>query len=126
MASDNRGAPETIIGATVKVEGDLVSEGDIKIDGLVTGKIKTNKNLYVGETAKIEADIEAENANLAGSVKGQVKVKDRLVLTETGRIDGDISCSRLSIAEGAHFSGSCTMPEIKDDAAQEPIPEEEK
>ena len=46
MASDNRGAPETIIGATVKVEGDLVSEGDIKIDGLVTGKIKTNKKQF--------------------------------------------------------------------------------
>ena len=125
MATDNRDTtPETIIGATVKIEGDLVSEGDIRVEGLVTGKIKTNKNLYVAETAKIEADVEAENADLAGSIRGQVKVKEVLRLSETGRIEGDISCSRLSIAEGAYFSGSCTMPETKEEALSEPLPEE--
>ena len=116
------GAPETIIGATVKIEGDLVSEGDIKVDGLVSGKIKTSKNLYVGPMAKIEADVEAGNAVLSGIVKGDIKVKENLLVQETGKIDGNITCSRLAIAEGAHFSGSCTMPEIEDN--KEPLPEE--
>ena len=70
------GAPETIVGATVKIEGDLVSEGDIKVDGLVAGKIKTSKNLFVGPMAKIEADVEAQNAILSGTVKGDIKIKD--------------------------------------------------
>lgn len=119
------GAPETIVGATVKIEGDLVSEGDIKVDGLVAGKIKTSKNLYVGPMAKIEADVEAGNAILAGVVKGDVKIKDNLLIQETGKISGNISCSRLAIAEGAHFSGSCTMPETNGDLKQ-PLPEEEE
>lgn len=105
------GTPETIVGATVKIEGDLVSEGDIKVDGLVSGKIKTSKNLYVGPTAKIEANVEAGNAILAGNVKGDIAVKDNLQIQETGKISGSITCARLSISEGAHFSGTCTMPE---------------
>lgn len=118
------GVPETIVGATVKVEGDLASDGDIKIDGEVTGKIKTTKNLYVGPTAKIQADIEAQNAVFAGLVKGDIKIKDSLILQETGKVDGNISCGRLAIAEGAHFSGSCAMPEAQGSVA-EPLPEEE-
>ena len=119
--SDNydTGAPETIVGATVKIEGDLVSEGDIKVDGFVTGKIKTTKNLYVGPMAKIEADVEAGNAILAGSVKGDIKIKENLLIQETGKISGNISCGKLSIAEGAHFSGTCTMAEVESLAAEE-------
>lgn len=117
------GAPETIVGATVKIEGDLVSEGDIKVDGLVTGKIKTTKNLYVGPMAKIEADVEAANAVLSGIVKGDVKIKEQLLIQETGKIDGNLTCARLAIAEGAHFSGNCTMPEVSGSSG-EPLPEE--
>lgn len=116
-------APETIVGATVKIEGDLVSDGDIKIDGLVSGKIKTSKNLYVGSMAKIDADVEAQNAILAGIVNGDVKVRDNLLIEATGKIDGNIACGTLAIAEGAHFSGSCTMPEVSQD--RQPVPEEE-
>ncbi len=115
--------PETIVGATVKIEGDLISEGDIKVDGLLSGKIKTSKNLYVGPMAKIEADVEAANAVLAGIVKGDVKIKENLLIQETGKINGNITCARLSIADGAHFSGGCTMPESSE--LKGPLPEEE-
>ncbi len=124
-AQDNGSeAPETIVGATVKIEGDLISEGDIRVDGLVTGKIKTTKNLYVGSMAKIEADIQATNAILAGVVHGDVKIKEGLLIQETGRVQGNVTCERLAIAEGAYFSGSCTMPE-KGNAINQPLPEEE-
>lgn len=116
-------APETIVGATVKIEGDLVSEGDIKVDGLVTGKIKTSKNLFVGPMAKIEANIEAQNAVLAGLIKGDIKVKDSLFIEATGKVEGNLECGKLGIAEGAHFSGSCTMPEPGENLAG-PLPEE--
>lgn len=116
-------APETIVGATVKIEGDLVSEGDIKIDGLVTGKIKTSKNLYVGPMAKIDANVEAQNAVLAGMVNGDVKVKDNLIIEATGKVDGNIACGKLAIAEGAHFTGSCSMPEVSQ--SKQPLAEEE-
>lgn len=104
-------APETIVGASVKIEGDLVSEGDIRVEGTVSGKIKTSKNLYIGPAAKIEADVEAGNAILAGTVKGDLKVRENLLLEATGKVSGNIACGKLSITEGAQFNGSCSMPE---------------
>lgn len=118
------GVPETIVGASVKIEGDLVSEGDIKVDGVVSGKIKTSKNLYVGPTAKIEADVDAGSAVLAGIIKGDIKVRENLQIEETGKVDGNITCGRLTIADGAHFTGSCTMPEVKESLGQVQTEEE--
>ena len=118
------GATETVVGASVKIEGDLVSEGDIRVEGFVTGKVKTSKNLYVGPQARIEADIDAGNAVIAGNIKGEIKIKDNLLIQETGKVSGNISCARLSITEGARFMGSCTMamPESGDMA---PVVDEE-
>ncbi|OGE77831.1 MAG: hypothetical protein A2751_02165 [Candidatus Doudnabacteria bacterium RIFCSPHIGHO2_01_FULL_46_14] len=121
------GAPETVVGASVKIEGDLVSEGDIRVEGAVSGKIKTTKNLYVGAAANIEADIDSGNAVIAGQVKGEIKIKDSLLIQETGKVSGNISCGRLSIAEGARFTGSCTMsmPE-GGESLSDVLPEEEE
>lgn len=104
------GSPaETIVGHSVRIEGDLVSEGDIKVDGIVSGKVKTARSLFVGPTAKIEADIEAGSVTIAGVVHGNLKVKGLLVTLQTGKILGDIECGQLAIEEGAFFAGNCKM-----------------
>ena len=120
------GAPETIVGASVKIEGDLIGEGDIQIDGTVSGKIKTNKNLNIGPAARVEADVEATNASIAGMIKGDIKIKEALVILETGKVEGNITCARLAIAEGGHFSGTSTMTEQAgtDEFRQESVEEE--
>jgi cytoskeletal protein CcmA (bactofilin family) len=100
---------ETVVGHSVKIEGDLVSDGDIKIDGQVVGKIKTSQNLFVGPTAKIEADVEAGNATIAGKIAGNLKVREVLAILQTGNVAGDIDCGKLAVEEGAFFSGKCTM-----------------
>ena len=106
---ENGSTPETVVGSSVKIEGDLVSDGDIRVEGAVSGKIKTTKNLYIGVESQIEANVEAGNAVIAGQVKGEINIKDSLLIQETGKVSGNISCARLSITEGARFTGSCTM-----------------
>jgi cytoskeletal protein CcmA (bactofilin family) len=102
-------ASESIVGPSVKIEGDLKSQGNLRIDGTVTGKVKTSQNLYVGESANISADVEAENAVIGGTVQGNVKVTGALVLGRTGRLLGDMICGTLQVEEGAYFAGKCQM-----------------
>lgn len=99
---------ETIIGPSVQVEGNFVANGDIIIEGIVSGNIKTEKNLSVGSSAKIFANISAANALIAGEVQGNVKVKDSLELTESAKIFGDIKSGTISVASGAGIHGKCT------------------
>lgn len=102
---------ETVVGQSVRLEGDLVSEGDIKVEGAVHGSIKTTRNLFVGPGAKIEANVEAGAATVAGNIAGNLKVGGLLVILQNGRVSGDIDCGQLGIQEGAYFSGKCAMPE---------------
>ncbi len=108
MAQDNTAA-ETVVGPSVKIQGDLNSEGNIRIEGSVTGKINTTQSVHVGEAAVISADLHAGNAIIAGQVQGNVKVTGNLILQPTARLNGDISCGILRVEDGALFSGKCNM-----------------
>jgi cytoskeletal protein CcmA (bactofilin family) len=107
----NGGAEDTIIGSAIKVEGDLVSSGNIIVEGEVSGSIKTDKDLRVGEKAKITAEVNAREAFIAGKVQGNVKVQNKLELSATAEINGDIDVRTLIISAGAVFNGKCTMAE---------------
>jgi cytoskeletal protein CcmA (bactofilin family) len=61
---------ETVIGPSVKVEGDFEGTGDMIVDGIVVGNLKTKNFLQVGKEAKIKANIEAQNAYISGEVVG--------------------------------------------------------
>ena len=104
---------ETIVSSSMRIEGELKSQGNIKIDGIINGKVHTAQDLIVGPNAQIDADLIAGNASIAGAVKGNVTVKGSLVIMETGKIIGNISCAYLGIREGAYFSGACKMAEPK-------------
>ncbi|MFA6215300.1 MAG: polymer-forming cytoskeletal protein [Patescibacteria group bacterium] len=104
---------ETIIGPSVQVEGNFVANGDIIIEGVVSGSIKTEKNLRVGAGAKIYADIAAANALIAGEIQGNIKIKDNLELTNTAKVFGDIKTQVLTVAAGAALIGKCIAGEDK-------------
>lgn len=103
---------ETVVGPSVNVEGDFVSEGNIVVKGTVSGSVKTSKLLTVEKGAKIFADVKAGNAVVSGSIKGNVKVADRLDLTATAQVGGDVTCKVLSVEAGALIQGKMTMKGI--------------
>lgn len=100
---------ETVIGPSVKVKGDFNSQGNIIVEGMVDGNLKTNGNLEVGEKAKVTANIEAKQAKIGGEVRGNVKIKGFLEITAMAKIFGDIEAANLSIERGATFNGKCIM-----------------
>ena len=102
-------AAETVVGPSVKIQGDLNSEGNIKIEGQVVGKVKTTQAVYVNEGAKITADVNAGNAVIGGEILGNLKISGHLILQSTARINGDINCQILRVEDGAQFTGKCNM-----------------
>ena len=117
---------ETVIAQGVKVEGDFASQGNVIIDGEVTGSVKTNQSLQIGETAKIHANIVAENAVIAGEVKGNLQIEDTLELHASSMILGDIETQVLSISPGAKVNGHLSMGGKKIEQPKEEIEEMEE
>jgi len=116
---------ETVVGPSVKIQGDLNSDGNIKIEGFVTGKVKTSQSVFIMNGSHITADILAGNSVVAGEVQGNIKVSGHLILQSTAKITGDISCQILRVEDGAQFSGKCTMSASNGSTKKTPAAHEE-
>lgn len=101
-----------LIGLGTQIIGDIISAGDVRIDGTLNGNIKLNGRLVVGPNGKIEGNVICQNADISGEVKGTVEVVEMLALKATAKILGDMITGKLSIEPGAVFTGSCNMGAI--------------
>lgn len=104
---------ETIIGESVQVKGYFESDGNIVINGLLEGEIKTKGNIFIGEKSKISASIEAEEMLVKGKVTGNLKIGGYLSIGGSAKIKGDIECVQISIEKGAEINGKVTINEKK-------------
>lgn len=96
---------ETIIGSSIKVKGNFHGQGNIVVEGQLEGNLKTEANLFIGEKAKVIANIEAYDAVINGEIKGSLKIHQYLALGPTAKVIGDISYSEISIEKGALING---------------------
>ncbi len=111
MSKENFKDVETIIGPSVKVEGEFKADGNVIIEGQVVGGFKTKKNLRAGEGSKIKANVQAENAWIGGEVKGNLVIKNHLELSPSAKIKGDIEVQIITIETGAQINGNIKMGE---------------
>lgn len=100
---------ETVIGLSAIVQGELTSQGSIKIEGQVTGKITTSQTVSIIQNAKVTADVVAESAVIGGEVQGHLNISGRLILLSTAKVAADITCPSLKVEEGALYTGKCSM-----------------
>lgn len=96
---------ETVIGSSIKVKGNFQGKGDIVIEGSLEGSLKTEANIYIGDQAKIVANIESKDAIINGEVRGNIKAKNYLGIGGNAKIFGDIQYGEISIEKGAIING---------------------
>lgn len=103
------GGIETIIGSSVKVEGDFVGEGDVTVEGAVFGTLKTKGNVFIKQGARVEAEVAANSITSAGVIKGNVTVVKKIELSATAVVEGNIQAETLSVETGARIKGQCLI-----------------
>jgi cytoskeletal protein CcmA (bactofilin family) len=91
------------------ITGDIKSNGDIRIDGTLTGNLNTKGKVVLGPTGKIKGEVICKNSEVSGIIEGKITVGQLLNLKSSSKIHGDIATSKLSIEPGAVFSGNCKM-----------------
>jgi len=98
-----------LIATGTKITGDIISDGDLRIDGEITGNLDTKGRLVIGSSGKIAGEIRCKSCEIAGTQNGKVFVAELLSLKASSSVSGDIVTGKLSIEPGAYFAGSCTM-----------------
>jgi cytoskeletal protein CcmA (bactofilin family) len=104
MAEERRRA--NWIGGSITVKGDVVSSGDLIIDGQVQGTIELGDHeLTIGESASVVADLSAKTVVISGKVKGNVLGMGRVELKKTASVEGDVTAPKFMMEDGASISG---------------------
>jgi cytoskeletal protein CcmA (bactofilin family) len=98
-----------LIAAGTKITGELVSDGDIRIDGELSGNLESKGRLVIGASGIVEGDIRCKSCEIAGTQKGRLFITELLTLKASSNITGDMVTGKLSIEPGAVFKGTCTM-----------------
>jgi cytoskeletal protein CcmA (bactofilin family) len=98
-----------LIGQGTEITGDIVCNGDLRIDGILTGNITSKGKVVIGETGRIKGEVICKNSDISGILEGKVAVVELLSLKATSRINGDISTGKLAIEPGSKFTGYCNM-----------------
>ncbi len=91
------------------IEGDIKSDADIRIDGVIKGTITCNAKVIVGPTGLVEGSINCKNAMVEGRFEGTLHVKELLNVRETAEINGEIFTKKLIVQSGAVFNVTCKM-----------------
>jgi cytoskeletal protein CcmA (bactofilin family) len=101
------------------ITGDILSDGDIRIDGEVVGNLNTKGRLVIGISGRLDGEIRSKSCEIAGSHKGSMFITEMLSLKASSHVSGDILTGKLSIEPGAYFAGNCTMGyESEDDGSK--------
>lgn len=98
-----------MIGPGTKIIGDIDTNGDIRIDGIIEGSIQSKGKMVIGTNGSIKGKVKCTNAEISGEMQGEISVSELLSLKGSSKFTGDITTNKLSIEPGAIFCGTCSM-----------------
>jgi cytoskeletal protein CcmA (bactofilin family) len=98
-----------IIGKGIVIRGSLSGGGDLVIEGRVEGQISLKNHLTIESTARVQADIRAEELTINGEASGNIDASSRVAVNASAKVAGDIKAPRVVIEDGAVFNGSIEM-----------------
>jgi cytoskeletal protein CcmA (bactofilin family) len=99
------GSVPSIVSPELKVTGTLNTSGDMQIDGVLEGDVRS-VGLVIGERAEVHGEIWAEDVTVRGRVVGRIHAR-KILLCATSHVEGDILHEAFAVEAGAFFEGSC-------------------
>lgn len=94
------------ISGLILIRGDVVSSGDLVIDGQVRGTIELgDHSLTIGPDASVVADLAAKVVTVSGTVVGNVTGAARVELRATASVEGNVNAPTFVMDEGATLKG---------------------
>ena len=98
-----------VVAKNTSITGDITSEGDFRIDGILEGTLKTNGKVIIGVEGSVKGKVETANADVEGKFSGELLVHQTLTIKGSASISGDVVIGKLSVEPGATFNASCAM-----------------
>ncbi|MBA6151907.1 bactofilin family protein [Gelidibacter maritimus] len=91
------------------ITGDIISDGDFRIEGTIQGNVKTPGKVVLGKTGVINGTLKGANADIEGQFSGKLILTDTLSLRSSALVEGEVEVGKLAVEPGAAFNATCIM-----------------
>ncbi len=98
-----------IISPGTRIEGEIYSNGDIRIDGVVDGFVNTKAKVVIGPKGMVKGELVCDSADVTGKIDGKLTVKNELYLKSSAYITGELNTHKLVVESGAFINGNCVV-----------------
>ena len=98
----------TLISQHCTIEGNLVTQNSVKMDGRIQGNLRAEGQAIIGENGVVVGDVEATDLLVFGRLEGNILAKT-VQLKPSARILGNIDTEMLLVDPGALYQGSVVM-----------------
>lgn len=109
MATTESYSQQNLIAKGTTITGDIVSEGDFRIEGNIKGNLKTPGKVVIGKTGVINGTLKAANSDIEGKFSGKLIISDTLSLKSSAHVEGEVEVGKLAVEPGATFNATCLM-----------------
>jgi cytoskeletal protein CcmA (bactofilin family) len=91
------------------LQGELRFEASFRVDGKLTGTVRSEGDLIVGESGEIEGEVQAGQVFVSGTVRGTIRASRKIQIASQGKVFAELDTPSLIIEDGATFEGTCAM-----------------
>ncbi|RIA08243.1 cytoskeletal protein CcmA (bactofilin family) [Flavobacteriaceae bacterium MAR_2010_72] len=109
MAATETYSQQNLIAKGTTITGDIISDGDFRIEGNIQGNLKTPGKVVVGKTGLINGTLKSANADIEGKFSGKLILTDTLSLKSSAHVEGEVEVGKLAVEPGASFNATCVM-----------------
>lgn len=97
----------SFLSESIELKGNLYLKGGVRIDGKVSGKIDSEATIFIGENARVKADLVAPAVISSGSIMGDIVASKVVKINYPGTLEGEVTTCSLGVEKGVYFSGKC-------------------
>lgn len=102
----------SVFDAQMTIEGDVDTEGTLRVDGQLRGDVRRADVVVVAAGASIVGSVSAREVVIGGTVTGNVTAVQRVELQASGAVSGDIEAAAIMIQEGGKVDGRMSIHPI--------------
>ena len=106
----------SVFDAQMSIEGDVETDGTLRIDGRLRGDVRRADVLVLAAGASIVGNVAAREVIVGGTITGNVSASQRVELQQTGAVAGDIEAGAIMIQEGGKVEGRMSIHPISSSA----------
>ena len=102
-AAPGGNAGRSVLGADLRITGEITTTGSVEILGEIDGNITAN-GLIVGQEGRVTGSVSAQTVEVRGKLDGKVAC-DSFTLRSSAQVKADITTAGIVIESGAQIEG---------------------